>query len=60
MARKVNVSYESLRQEGREEVLEWLRQNEVIAYSAPENKYFYFNKDREWLLFLPWQKDQPK
>ena len=57
MARKVNVSYESLRQEGREEVLEWLRQNEVISYSAPENKYFIWNREREWLLFLPWEKD---
>jgi len=56
MARKVNVSYESLRQEGREEVLEWLRQHEIINYSSPENKYFVFNKDSQWLLMLPWQK----
>lgn len=56
MARKVNVSYESLRQEGREEVLEWLRQHEVVSYSKPENKYFVFDKNSEWLLFLPWQK----
>lgn len=57
MARKVNVSYESLRQEGREEVLEWLRQHEIISYSKPENKYFVFNSDSKWLLFLPWEKD---
>jgi hypothetical protein len=56
VARKVNVSYESLRQEGREEVLDWLVKNEVIAYSKPENKYFIFNRDSEWLLFLPWKK----
>lgn len=56
MARKVNVSYESLRQEGREEVLDWLVKNEVIAYSKPENKYFVFNRDNQWLLFLPWKK----
>jgi hypothetical protein len=56
VARKVNVSYESLRQEGREEVLDWLVKNEVIAYSKPENKYFIFNRDSQWLLFLPWEK----
>lgn len=58
MARKVNVSYESLRQEGREEVLEWLRQNDVIGYSKPENKYFFFRDNDQWLLFLPWQKSE--
>ncbi len=58
MARKVNVSYESLRQEGREEVLEWLKQHEVISYSKPENKYFVFNDSSKWLLFLPWQKSE--
>lgn len=58
MARKVNVSYESLRQEGREEVLEWLRQHEIINYSKPENKYFIFNKDSQWLIMLPWQKSK--
>lgn len=57
MARKVNVSYESLRQEGRQEVLDWLVKNEVIAYSIPEDKYFVWNREREWLLFLPWQKE---
>lgn len=60
MARKVNVSYESLRQEGREEVLEWLLQNEVISYSKPENSYFVWNRDNEWLLMLPWKKDLSK
>jgi hypothetical protein len=60
MARKVNVSHESLRQEGREEVLEWLRQHEAINYSIPENKYFIFNRDGQWLLMLPWGKNGPK
>ena len=60
MARKVNVSYESLRQEGREEVLEWLRQHEIISYSKPENKYFVFREEYQWLLFLPWEKSSPK
>ena len=57
MAKRVNVSYESLRQEGREEVLEWLLKNEIISYSKPENKYFIWNREKEWLVFLPWEKD---
>lgn len=57
MAKRVDVSYESLRQEGREEVLDWLLKNEVISYSKPENKYFVWNREKEWLLFLPWKKD---
>jgi hypothetical protein len=58
MAKRVDASYESLRQEGREEVLEWLRQHEVISYSKPENKYFVFDRNSQWLLFLPWEKSQ--
>jgi len=57
MAKRVDVSYESLRQEGREEVLDWLIKNEVISYSKPENKYFIWNREKEWLVFLPWEKD---
>lgn len=57
MAKRVDVPYESLRQEGREEVLDWLLKNEVISYSKPENKYFVWNREKEWLLFLPWEKD---
>jgi hypothetical protein len=57
MAKRVDVSYESLRQEGREEVLDWLLKNEIINYSKPENKYFIWNREKEWLVFLPWEKD---
>lgn len=57
MAKRVNVSYEGLRQEGREEVLEWLLQHEIISYSRPENKYFVWNDKKQWLLFLPWEKE---
>ena len=60
MARKVNVSYESLRQEGREEVLEWLLQHEIINYSKPENSYFYWDGKKEWLLMLPFKRDESK
>lgn len=56
MARKVNVSYESLRQEGREEVLEWMKEQGILNYSTPENKYFYWSPTNEWLVFIPWQK----
>lgn len=58
MAKRVDSSYESLRQEGREEVLDWLLKHEVISYSKPENKYFVFNRDSQWLLMLPWQKSE--
>jgi len=58
MAKRVDSSYESLRQEGREEVLDWLLKHEVISYSKPENKYFVFNQDSQWLLMLPWQKSE--
>ena len=59
MAKRVNVSYESLRQQGREEVLNWLVQNNVASYSKPENKYFIWDGHKEWLVFLPWAKDDP-
>lgn len=38
-------------------MLDWLVKHEIINYSIPENKYFVFNKDSQWLLMLPWQKD---
>ena len=60
MARKVNVSYESLRQEGREEVLEWLLQHKIINYSKPENSYFYWDGKKEWLLMLPFKRNESK
>lgn len=47
---------EKLRQEGREEVLEWLRQYEIINYSIPEDTYFIFNQKSQSILVLPWRK----
>ena len=47
---------EKMRQEGREEVLEWLRAHEVIAYSIPENVYFKYDRKSEMMLVLPWRK----
>ena len=47
---------ELLRQEGRIEVLEWLRQHEIVAYSKPENVYFIWNRFTEQMLVLPWNR----
>ena len=60
MAKRINVSYESLRQEGREEVLEWLRQHEIVNYSTIEKQYFIWDRDKEWLLMIPWDKSSNK
>ena len=38
---------EKLRQEGREEVLEWLRKYEIVSYSKPENVYFIYDRKTE-------------
>lgn len=47
---------EKLRQEGREEVLEWLRKYEIVSYSKPENVYFIYDRKTEMLLILPWRQ----
>jgi hypothetical protein len=54
VAKKVNVSYESLRQEGRKEVLEWLLEHGIVNYSRVEKKYFVVDDGNDWLLMLPW------
>ncbi len=55
MAGEVENSDEDLRQEGREEVLEWLRQREIVNYSTRDKKYFIWNHHSEVLLILPWE-----
>jgi hypothetical protein len=47
---------DKLRQEGREEVLEWLRQYEIVSYSIPENVYFIFDQKSQNILVLPWKR----
>lgn len=47
---------EKLRQEGREEVLEWLRKYEIVSYSKPEDVYFIYDRKTEMLLVLPWRQ----
>jgi hypothetical protein len=49
---------ELLRQEGREEVLEWLRKYEVVSYSKPEDVYFIYDRKSETFLVLPWRQDR--
>jgi hypothetical protein len=55
MAGEVEKSDEDLRQEGREEILEWLRQREIVNYSTRDGKYFIWNRHSELLLILPWE-----
>ncbi len=55
MAGEVEKSDEDLRQEGREEVLEWLRQREIVNYSIRDGKYFIWNRHSEVLLIVPWE-----
>lgn len=50
---------EKLRQEGRKEVLEWLRKYEVVSYSKPEDVYFIYDRKTEMLLVLPWRQGSP-
>lgn len=50
------VKEEKLRQEGREEVLEWLRNYEIVSYSKPENVYFMYDRKTEMMLILPWSQ----
>ena len=56
MAGEVKKSDDELRQEGREEVLEWLRQREIVSYSIRDEKYFIWNRFTEVLLILPWER----
>jgi hypothetical protein len=58
MAGEVEKSDEDLRQEGREEVLEWLRQREILNYSTRDKKYFIWNHFTELLLILPWERQE--
>lgn len=54
MAGEVEKSADELRLEGALEVLEYLRQYEIVNYSIPEDLYFMRVKDQ--ILFLPWRR----
>jgi hypothetical protein len=51
---------EKLRQEGREEVLDWLVQAEILNYSMPENIYFKWDWRKETITYVPWLKSLEK
>jgi hypothetical protein len=58
VAGEVEKSDDDLRQEGREEVLEWLRQREILNYSNWDKKYFIWNRFTEVLLVIPWERQE--
>lgn len=53
-----NEEAEKLRQEGREEVLDYLVAHEIVNYSSFDNEYFKYNWKKEWLTVFPWRKVQ--
>lgn len=57
MAGEVEKSEEELRQEGREEVLDWLVKKEIINYSIREDQYFVWNFYKTIVTTLPWAKN---
>ena len=46
---------ELLRQEGREEVLDWFKAQGIISYSSHDDIYFQWDWRNEMLLVLPWK-----
>jgi hypothetical protein len=55
-----NDEAEKFRQEGREEVLDWLVRREIVNYSIPDNEYFIWDGYKSLLTMLPWRKNQDK
>lgn len=53
-----NEEAEKFRQEGREEVLDYLVALEIVNYSSFDNEYFKYNWKKEWLTVFPWRKVQ--
>jgi hypothetical protein len=51
-----NEDAEKFRQEGREEVLDWLVSREIVNYSSYDNEYFKYDWKKEWLTVFPWRK----
>lgn len=47
---------EKLRQEGREEVLDWLVSQEFLNYSRVDEIYFKWDWKNERLFIVPWRK----
>ena len=55
-----NSADETLRQEGRQEVLDWLMKENLISYSNHDKRYFRWDWHNEFLLLLPWKKTELK
>ena len=53
-----NEDSEKYRQEGREEVLDWLLREGLIQYSSWDKFYFIYNRFTEILIQLPWKKHE--
>lgn len=51
---------EKFRQEGREEVLDWMVQQEILNYSRPDKIYFRWNFKKDAFTVLPWKRDDDK
>jgi len=51
-----NEEADKLRQEGREEVLDWLVKREILNYSSYDNEYFKYDWKSETLTVFPWRK----
>ena len=47
---------EKLRQEGREEVLNWLVKENILNYSRHDKIYFKYEWYKEILTVIPWPK----
>lgn len=48
---------EKFRQEGREEVLDYLLAREIVNYSRFDNQYFKYDWKTECISVLPWSKN---
>ncbi len=60
MSKENNEEAEKLRQEGREEVLDWLVSREIVNYSIYDNEYFKYDWKKEVLTVFPWRRAKDK
>lgn len=51
-----NEEAEKFRQEGREEVLNYLVAREIVNYSIYDNEYFKYDWKKEILTVFPWRR----
>ena len=53
-----NEEAEKFRQQGREEVLDWLVSRQIVNYSSYDNEYFKYDWKTEIMTLFPWRKVQ--